>query len=163
MLSLGWARGLRQATGHICNKKVLFADELVPSFFSSWLCNWILVPNLMGTVILWVTDDKETRHSFTLSKIYYLPNSPVNILSLCHLAELYPNDDDQLKMGQVFALDMPVILCIGTKHNSMIRFKPLCLVFQNAFLALDIQSWKCFQWWLPMFTMTQLAGLLHQR
>jgi hypothetical protein len=46
----------------------------------------------MGTVTLWITDDEGAKHSFTLKNVNYLPNSPVNILSLCHLAELYPDD-----------------------------------------------------------------------
>jgi hypothetical protein len=40
------------ATRHICNNKVLFADELVPSIFQVGSATGILVPNLMGTVIL---------------------------------------------------------------------------------------------------------------
>ncbi len=39
-------------TGHICNNKVLFANELVPSIFQVGTATGILVPNLMGTVIL---------------------------------------------------------------------------------------------------------------
>jgi hypothetical protein len=39
---------------------------------------------------------RELGHSFTLTNVNYLPNSPVNILSLRCIAELYPNDDDQL-------------------------------------------------------------------
>jgi hypothetical protein len=83
------------ATGHICNNKALFSDELVPSIFKVGSATGILVPNLMGTVILRVTDDEGTRHSFTLTNANYLLNSPVNILSLCCLAELYPNEDGQ--------------------------------------------------------------------
>ncbi len=40
------------ATGHICNNKALFADELVPSIFQVGSATGILVSNLMGTVIL---------------------------------------------------------------------------------------------------------------
>jgi hypothetical protein len=46
-----WVCG-NSATGHICNNKALFADELVPSIFQVGSATGILVPNLMGTVIL---------------------------------------------------------------------------------------------------------------
>ncbi len=77
------------ATGHICNNKNLFTNKLVPLIYQVGSATGILVPNLMGTVILWVTDNEGVKHSFTLSNVNYLPDLPVNILSLCHLAELY--------------------------------------------------------------------------
>ncbi len=60
------------ATGHICNNKALFADELVPSIFQVGSTTGISVLNLMGTVILQVSDDEGTRHSFTLTNVNYL-------------------------------------------------------------------------------------------
>jgi hypothetical protein len=39
------------ATGHICNNKALFADDLVPFISQVSSATGILVPNLMGTVI----------------------------------------------------------------------------------------------------------------
>jgi hypothetical protein len=80
------------ATGHICNNKTLFTDELVPLIFQVGSATGILMPTLMGTVTLRITDDEGAKHSFTLKNVNYLPNSPVNILSLRHLAELYPDD-----------------------------------------------------------------------
>jgi hypothetical protein len=80
------------ATGHICNNKILFTDELVPSIFEVGSATGISTPTLMGTVTLRITDDEGAKHSFTLKNVNYLPNSPVNILSLCRLAELYPDD-----------------------------------------------------------------------
>jgi hypothetical protein len=127
-------------TGHICYNKALFANELVSSIFQVGSATGISVPNLMGTVILQVTDDKGTRQSFTLTNVIYLPNSQVNILFLSCLAELYPNDDDQLDEDGTG-------ICSGYASHTMnwdkalfnkMCFKPLCLVFQNAFLALDI-------------------------
>ncbi len=41
---------------------MLFADELVSSIFQVGSATGILVPSLMGTVILQVTDDEGTRH-----------------------------------------------------------------------------------------------------
>ncbi|MGL6008734.1 MAG: hypothetical protein ACRC1D_04685 [Culicoidibacterales bacterium] len=80
------------ATGHICNNKLLFTNGLVPSIFEIGSATGISVPNLMGTVMLRVTDDAGIKHSFTLENVNYLPNSPVNILSLRRLAELFPDD-----------------------------------------------------------------------
>jgi hypothetical protein len=80
------------ATGHICNNKELFTDELVPSIYEVGSATGISTPTLMGTVTLRITDDEGAKHSFVLKNVNYLPNSPVNILSLRRLAELYPDD-----------------------------------------------------------------------
>ena len=80
------------ATGHICNNTTLFTDDLVPSIFEIGSATGILIPTLMGTVILRITDDKGEKHSFTLKNVNYLPDSPVNIFSIRRLAELYSDD-----------------------------------------------------------------------
>ena len=80
------------ATGHICNNKELFTDELVPSIYEIGSATGISTPTLMGTVILRITDNEGAKHSFVLKNVNYLPSSPVNILSLRRLAELYPDD-----------------------------------------------------------------------
>jgi hypothetical protein len=80
------------AMGHICNNKELFTDELVPSIYEVGSATGISTPTLMGTVTLPITDDEGAKHSFVLKNVNYLPNSPVNILSLRRLAELYPDN-----------------------------------------------------------------------
>ncbi len=80
------------ATGHICNNKELFSDELVPLIFEVGSATGILKPMLMGTVTLRITDNEGSKHSFVLKNVNYLPDSPVNILSLRRLAELYPDN-----------------------------------------------------------------------
>ena len=40
------------ATGHICNTKELFSDELVPSIYEVGSATGILTPTLMGNVTL---------------------------------------------------------------------------------------------------------------
>jgi hypothetical protein len=52
----------------------------------------ISTPTLMGTVILRLTDDEGVTHSFEFTNVNYLPDSPVNLLSLRRLAELYPDE-----------------------------------------------------------------------
>jgi hypothetical protein len=79
------------ATGHICKDKSTFSRELVPSIFKVGSGTGILTPTLMGTVILQLTDDEGVTHSFELTNINYLPDFPVNLLSLQQLAELYPD------------------------------------------------------------------------
>ena len=79
------------ATGHICKDKSQFSGELVPSIFKVGSATGILTPTLMGTVTLRLTDDEGIFHSFELTNVNYLLNSPVNLLSLWQLAELYPN------------------------------------------------------------------------
>jgi hypothetical protein len=77
------------ATGHICNNKTQFTGDLILSIFEIGSSTGTLTTTLMGTVIL--TDNEGEKHSFVLNNINYLPNSPVNLLSLCQLAELYPD------------------------------------------------------------------------
>jgi hypothetical protein len=38
-------------------------------------------PSLMGTVLLKVTDDNGEKHTFTLTHVNYMANSPVNLSS----------------------------------------------------------------------------------
>jgi hypothetical protein len=45
----------------------------------------------MGKVTLQLTDDEGVTHSFAFTNVNYLPDFPVNLLSLQQLAELYPN------------------------------------------------------------------------
>ena len=80
------------ATGHICNNRELFSDELVPSIFEVGSATGISTPTLMGTVTLRITDNEGAKYSFVSKNVNYLPDSPVNILSIGHLAELYPDD-----------------------------------------------------------------------
>ncbi len=79
------------ATGHTCKDKSLFTGDLVPSIFEVGSATGILTPTLMGTVILWLTDDEGVNHSFELDNVNYLPEFSVNLLSLWRLAELYPD------------------------------------------------------------------------
>ncbi len=82
------------ATGHICKDKSLFTGDLVPSIFDIGSATGILTPTLMGTVTLRLTGDEGVFHSFELTNVNYLPNSPVNLLLLWRLAELYPDGTD---------------------------------------------------------------------
>jgi hypothetical protein len=79
------------ATGHICKDKSLFTGDLVPSIFEVGSATGISTPTLMGTVVLRLTDDEGVTHSFEFTNVNYLPDSPVNLLSLRRLAELYPD------------------------------------------------------------------------
>jgi len=79
------------ATGHICKDKSLFTGDLVPSIFEVGSATGISTPTLMGMGILQLTDDEGITHSFKFTNVNYLPDSPVNLLSLRRLAELYPD------------------------------------------------------------------------
>jgi hypothetical protein len=70
------------ATGHICKDKSLFTGDLVPSIFEVGSATGISTPTLMGMVILRLTDDEGATHSFEFTNVNYLPDSPVNLLSL---------------------------------------------------------------------------------
>ena len=50
---------------------------------------------MMGTVILWLTDDEGVEHTCTLKIVIYLKGSPVNIMSTRRLSELYLNRNGQ--------------------------------------------------------------------
>jgi hypothetical protein len=79
------------ATGHICKDKSPFSGELVPSIFKVGSATGIPTPTLMGTIILYLMDDEGVTHSFELINVNYLPDSPMNLLSLRQLAELNPD------------------------------------------------------------------------
>ena len=49
----------------------------------------------MGTIILWLTDDKGVEHAFTLERVVYLKDSPVNTMSTRRLSVIYPNGNGQ--------------------------------------------------------------------
>ena len=70
------------ATGHICNDKSLFSGNLVPSVYTVNTAKGIDSPTLMGIVNLHIRDDDGNRHEFNLTEVNYMPNSPVNLLSL---------------------------------------------------------------------------------
>ena len=85
--------GVRQSrNGAHLQQSDAITDELVPSIFEVGSATGISTPYLMGTVTLRITDNEGAKHSFTLKNVNYLPNSLVNISSLRHLAELYPDD-----------------------------------------------------------------------
>jgi hypothetical protein len=69
------------ATGHICNDKAFFHGKLAPSIYIVGAATGLSEPSLMGTVLLKVTNDKGKKHTFMLSHVNYMPNSPVNLLS----------------------------------------------------------------------------------
>ncbi len=79
------------ATGHICKNKALFTGERIPFIFEIGSATGTSTLTLMGTVILRIMDDEGEKHLFALYNINYLPDSPVNILSLRQLAKLYPD------------------------------------------------------------------------
>jgi hypothetical protein len=70
------------ATGHICKDKLLFTGDLIPSIYEIGMSAGKSILTLMGTVTLRVTDGNGVKHSFVLDNVNYLPNLPVNLLSL---------------------------------------------------------------------------------
>ncbi len=70
------------ATGHICKDKSLFTRDLIPSIYEIGMAAGKSIPTLIGTVTLRVTKDNGVKHSFVLDNVNYLPNWPVNLLSL---------------------------------------------------------------------------------
>ena len=54
----------------------------MPSIYEIGSATGTSNPSFMGTVTLRLTDDEGDKHSFTLNNVNYLPDSPVNLLSL---------------------------------------------------------------------------------
>jgi hypothetical protein len=54
-------------------------DELIPLIDEAGSAMGVLTPTLMGTVVLWITDNEGDKHSFTLKNVDYLPDSLVNV------------------------------------------------------------------------------------
>ena len=112
-------------------------DELVPSIFEVGSATEISVPNLRGTVILHITDDDGIKHSLTLENVNYFPNLSINILSLCHLAELYPDDTghpDRSGTGITSGYDS------HTKHWNRIQFRKTFQTLSSGLLELLFSS-----------------------
>ena len=86
------------ATGHICNDKSLFVGELRPA---TGECVMTVGgddrPAGVGTVEWsWLDDDGE-RHTYRLHDVYYLPGSPVNLLSVTQFA-MQLDDSEQTEI-----------------------------------------------------------------
>ena len=70
------------ATGHICNDASMYHGPLVPSIYRIGTAHGNSDgEDMMGTVILWLTDDEGVEHTFILERVVYLKGSLVNILS----------------------------------------------------------------------------------
>ncbi len=61
---------------------MLFTGDLIPSIYEIGTAAGKSIPMLMGTATLRLTNDNGVKHSFVLDNVNYLPNSPVNLLSL---------------------------------------------------------------------------------
>jgi hypothetical protein len=70
------------ATGHICKDKSLFSGDLVPLIYIVSTANGIDSPTLLGNVNLHLRANEGNKHEFNLTKVNYMLNSPVNLLSL---------------------------------------------------------------------------------
>ena len=89
------------ATGHISNIKSLFSGDLVPLIYIVSTANGIDSPTLMGNVNLHLRDNEGNKHEFNLTKVNYMPKSPVNLLSLQQLAStILMKMELQIKMSQ---------------------------------------------------------------
>jgi hypothetical protein len=87
------------ATGHICNDKALFHGKLVPSIYVVGAATGLSEPSLMGTVLLIVMGDNGEKHTFTLTHMNYMPNSPVNLLSTQVLSKQFTDENGINKHG----------------------------------------------------------------
>ena len=78
------------ATGHICNDRSLFIDELRPVTGEQVMTigGDDNTPEGVGTVEWSWYDDDGKRHTYRLEEVYYFPQSPVNLLSVTQLARM---------------------------------------------------------------------------
>jgi hypothetical protein len=131
------------ATGHICNDKSLFHGPMVPSEYNVGSATGTSNANLMGTVVLWVTDDEGVEHTFTLNDCVYLPESPVNLLSTRRLSEQFPDQNgrvDRRGTGITSVFEEHALFWHGRKYHKTFRTAnsglPECL-FNTGFSMLD--------------------------
>ncbi len=80
------------ATDHTCNQKPYFSGELIPSIYIVGTATGTSEPMLMGTVVLQLTYDNGDKHTFMLTHMNYMPESPVNLLSMRVLSEQFTNE-----------------------------------------------------------------------
>ncbi len=81
------------ATGHICNAKLLFSGQLVPSIYMVGAATGHSEPTLIGTVIFQITDNDGDKQIFMLTHVNYMPQPPVNLLSSRVLSKQFPNEN----------------------------------------------------------------------
>ncbi len=81
------------AIEHICNNKTLFIGDLSSSIYMVRAATGTLEPTLIGTVQLRITDKNGTKHTFTLTKMNYMPTSPVNLLLTCVLSKQFTDEN----------------------------------------------------------------------
>jgi hypothetical protein len=89
------------AIGDICKDKSLFSGDLVPLIYIISTANGVDSPTLMGNVNLHLKVNEGNKHEFNLTKVNYMPKSPVNLLSLQQLAStILMKMELQIKMSQ---------------------------------------------------------------
>ncbi len=138
--------------------------DLVPSIYEIGSATDTLNPSLMGTVLLRLTDDKRDKHSFTLNNVNYLPDSPVNLLSLRRLAELYPDPTGHPdKTGTGIRSDgFESYTIFWDRENTRRHCVLLHRVFQNACSIQDTQNLNYSRQRCPSTILIRSIGLLRQ-
>ncbi len=129
----------KSATGHICKDKSLFTGDFVPSIFEVGSATGILNPTLMGysTVDRWWG----ILHSFELTNVNYLPNSPVNHYCFSNLQNcIQMHLIIQIGMAQSYDQALMIILFFGIATSSKNLLWLPCQIFLNAFSTLAIHN-----------------------
>jgi hypothetical protein len=95
------------ATGHVRKDNSLFSGELIPSICVVGTATDTSEPSLMGSAVLWLTDNIGDTHTFTLTHVNVMHKSPVNLLSTRVLSEQFTNEHgfDQQGMGILSVFD----------------------------------------------------------
>jgi hypothetical protein len=124
------------ATGHICNDKLLFSGELVPSIYIVGAATGTSEPTLMGTDVLQLTDNNGDKHTFTLTHVNYMSKSPVNLLSTRVLSEQFTNEHGLINRAQESHQFLNITLSFGIMVNSARLSRHIFLAFQNVCLIL---------------------------
>jgi hypothetical protein len=94
-----WVCNNAATGGHICYNKLLFPGELVPSIYMVGTATGTSEPTLMGTVVLWIAVDDGDKHTFTLTHVNNMPQSPANLLSTRVLSKQLTNENGFIQKG----------------------------------------------------------------
>ncbi len=166
------------ATGHTCNGKSLFLGELISSIYIVDAATGTSEITLMGTVVLWLTDNNGDKHTFTLTHVNYMPKSPVNLLSMRVLSEQFTNEHgfDQQVTGISSIFDDHTLYWDHSHFSKTFKTHssglPECL-FSSGYSQLqsfttflmpyynDMANWKIFlNWMMAKLSFQKMAVLL---
>jgi hypothetical protein len=96
---------------------------MVPSIYIVGAARGTTEPTLMEMAVLCTTDTNGEKNVFTLTQVNYIPNSPVNLLSIQVLSKQYVDENgfDKQGTGVWSAYDTHVLIWDHGQYSKMFK------------------------------------------